>query len=225
MTTGVLDREMFAEAEAARLLRVSQSTLHWWLDGGTYRGRTYRPVIRIEPRGERSVTWAEFVEAGLLREYRRTHKIALAQLRTVIDRLRERYGVPYPLAHYQPFVGPGRELLLAVQQEAALDAEVCLVAVANDQLLLTPAVETFVQRVQWADDIAVGWRPHDDPASPIRMAPDVRFGRPAIHGVSTAVLWEQLEGGGSVEEVAETFDLRPGDVRWAYGYESAVRVA
>jgi uncharacterized protein (DUF433 family) len=225
MGTSVLDREMFAEAEAARLLRVSQSTLHWWLDGGTYRGRTYRPVIRIEPRGERSVTWAEFVEAGLLREYRRTHKVALAQLRIVIDRLRERYHVPYPLAHYQPFVGPGRELLLEVQQEAGLDAEVCLVAVANDQLLLTPAVETFVQRVHWADGIAVGWRPHDDPASPVRMSPGIRFGRPAVGGISTVVLWEHIEGGDSVNEVAETFDLPPADVRWAYAYEAAAQVA
>jgi hypothetical protein len=71
MNTAVLDREMFSEAEAARLLRVHQSTLHWWLDGGNYRGRENRPVIRTEPKGERSVTWAEFVEAGLLREYRR----------------------------------------------------------------------------------------------------------------------------------------------------------
>lgn len=225
MGTSVLDREMFTEAEAARLLRVSQSTLHWWLDGGTYRGRTYRPVIRVEPRGERSVTWAEFVEAGLLREYRRTHRVALAQLRTVIDRLRERYAVPYPLAHYRPFVGPGRELLLAMQQEAGLAAEVCLVAVANDQLLLTPAVETFVQRVEWADDIAVAWRPHDDPASPVRMSPTVRFGRPAVGGISTVVLWEHLEGGDSVAEVAETFDLSAADVRWAYAYELAARAA
>jgi hypothetical protein len=56
MTTSVLDQEMFSEAEASRLLRVPQSTLHWWLEGGTYRNREYRPVIRLEPRGERSVT-------------------------------------------------------------------------------------------------------------------------------------------------------------------------
>jgi hypothetical protein len=118
MTTSVLDREMFSEAEASRLLRVPQSTLHWWLEGGTYRNRRYRPVIRLEPRGERSVTWAEFVESGLLREHRRTHGVALSELRTVIDRLRDEYGTPYPLAHHRPFVGPGRELLLEVQRDA-----------------------------------------------------------------------------------------------------------
>ena len=63
----VLERDIFSEAEAARLLRVPQSTLHYWLEGGDRRGRSYKPVLRNEPRGARSVTWAEFVEAGLLR--------------------------------------------------------------------------------------------------------------------------------------------------------------
>ena len=95
-TLSVLEREMFSEAEAARLLRVPQSTLHYWLDGGEYRRKTYKPVIRLQPRGDRSVTWAEFVEAGLLREYRRTHRVPMAELRTFIDLLREELGVPYP---------------------------------------------------------------------------------------------------------------------------------
>ena len=41
------------------------------LEGGTVRGKEYPPVIRAEPRDTRSVTWAEFVEAGMLRQYRR----------------------------------------------------------------------------------------------------------------------------------------------------------
>ena len=225
MNVSVLERELFSEAEAARLLRVPQSTLHWWLDGGTYRGRDYRPVIRLEPRGERSVTWAEFVEAGLLRQYRRVHGVSLSELRAVIDRLRDEYGTPYPLAHHRPFVGPGRELLLEVQQAAGLDADLCLVAVANGQLVLTAPSETFFERVEWADDIAVTWRPHDDPDSPVRMSPDVRFGRPAIHGISTEVLWEQVEGGAGMDEVAESFGLALADVRWAYSYESSARAA
>src|ERR1019366_4844113 len=71
MSVTVLDREIFSEAEAARLLRVAQGTLHYWLNGGQRRGRTYPPVIRTEPRDGRVVTWAEFVEAGLLSGYRR----------------------------------------------------------------------------------------------------------------------------------------------------------
>jgi hypothetical protein len=90
----VLDREMYSEAEAARLLGLHQGTLHCWLDGGTRRGKTYKPVIRTEARHKRTVTWAEFVEAALLREYRRTLGVPMTELRAFIDGLREEYDVP-----------------------------------------------------------------------------------------------------------------------------------
>jgi hypothetical protein len=94
----VLEREIYSEAEAARLLRVAQSTLHYWLEGDVRRGKRYTPIIRKEPKGSRSVTWAEFVEAGLLRQYRREHQVPMPELRVFIDTLREKLGVPYPLA-------------------------------------------------------------------------------------------------------------------------------
>jgi len=221
----VLDREMFSEAEAARLLRVPQSTLNYWLEGGERRGKTYKPVIRVEPRGGRfAVTWAEFIEAGLLREYRRTHRVPMAELRAFIDLLRDRFSVPYPLAHHRPFVGD-RKLLLEAQEAVGLDAEFCLVAVASGQLILTPPSQSFVERVTWSGDLAAGWRPHDDPHSPVRMEPDVRFGRPAVHGVSTEVLWEHSEAGEDVGDMAVAFDLSPSDVRWALAYETSLRTA
>ena len=68
VTAAILDREMHTEAAAARLLRVAPSTLHWRLEG---RPPRYRPVIRVEPTGSRTIARAEFVEAGLLRSYRR----------------------------------------------------------------------------------------------------------------------------------------------------------
>src|SRR4051794_12788593 len=152
MTIEVLDRELYTEAEGARLLRVAQSTLHYWLEGGERRGRQYRPVIRTEAKDSRTITWAEFVEAGLLRQYRRDHRVPMPELRAFIDLLRERYGVPYPLAHHRPFVGEGRRLLLEAQAEAGLGADFCLVAVVQDQLVLTPASQSFVDRVVWEDD-------------------------------------------------------------------------
>jgi len=215
----LLHREMFAEAEAARLLRVAQSTLHYWLEGGDQRAKTYKPIIRPEATGQRMVTWAEFVEAGLLREYRK-RRVPMAELRTFIDTLRQRYGVPYPLAHHQPFVSD-RRLVLEAQEAAGLDAEFCLVAFVNGQLILTPPSASFVERVTWEDDIAAGWRPHDDPASPVVMRPEVRFGRPAIKGIRTDVTTEHIDAGEVEEEVAEAFGLDVADVRWALAYETS----
>lgn len=222
MAVEILEREMYSETVAARLLRVAPSTLHWWLEG---RLPKYRPVIRPEPTGSRTVTWAEFVEAGLLRSYRRDHEVPLRELRDFIDELREKFQVPYPLADRRPYVGPGRRLLIDLQDRSQLDPEFCLVAVVNGQTVLTAPGEEFFERVEWSGDTPATWRPHEDSASPVRINPLVRFGRPAVGGISTEAIAGELEGGASVEEVAEDFGLDAAAVRWAHSYELAQQAA
>ena len=73
-------------------------------------------MVREDPTGSDIVSWGEFVELGYLREYR-NKGVPLQQLRPVIDKLRERYGTPYPLANHKPFVGPGRKLVMEVERK------------------------------------------------------------------------------------------------------------
>ena len=101
----------------------------------------------------------------------------------------------------------------------------CFVAEVSGQLILTPASESFYQRVEWEDGLALGWRPHDDPRSPVRMLPGVRFGRPSVRGISTEVLWEHTDAGETAREVAKDFDLTVNDVWWALAYETSLRAA
>jgi uncharacterized protein (DUF433 family) len=216
----ILEREMYSEGAAADLLGVAPSTLHWWLEG---RAPRYRPVIRVEPTGSRVVTWAEFVEAGLLRSYRRDHAVPLRELRDFIDRLRDEFQVPYPLADRRPYVGSGRRLMIDLQGRSELDPEFCLVAIANGQEVLTAPGEEFFERVGWSGDEPATWRPHDDPASLVRINPLVRFGRPAVGGISTEAIGGELDAGASVEEVAADFGLGLEAVRWAQSYELAHR--
>jgi uncharacterized protein (DUF433 family) len=218
----ILDREMYTETAAARLLRVAPSTLHWWLEG---RPPRYRPVIRVEPTGSRSLTWAEFVEASLLRTYRREHDVPLKELRDFIDRLRDEYQVPCPLADRRPYVGPGRQLLIDLQGRSHLDPEFCLVAVANGQIVLTAPGEELFERADWSGDQPAAWHPHEDPASPIRVNPLVRFGQPSAGGISTEAIAGELDGGASPEEAAEDFGLAVDAVRWAQSYELSQRAA
>lgn len=215
---------MYAEAEAGRLLGVHQSTLHYWLEGGERRGKSYRPIIREAPRGVRTVTWAEFVEAGLLREYRREHQVPMAELRRFVDMLRDGFGVPYPLADRRPYVS-GRQLVYDAQTAAGLDAEFCLVAVVNDQFLLTPPSQAFLERIEWDGNVAAGWRPDPHPESPVRVSPTLRFGRPAISGVSTDVIWEQEDVGEDVATIADVYQLTEAEVYWALAYENSRRAA
>jgi uncharacterized protein (DUF433 family) len=212
---------MFAEAEAARLLDVSQSTLNYWLEGGKRRGKTYDPIIREKPRGARApVTWAEFVEAGWLKQFRRERNVPMHELRAFITKLRDEFSVPYPLAHFQPFANEHQlARIYQVQDVAGLSAEFCAVAEVHNQMVMLPPTDAFVSRVDWEDGLALGWRPAEHPRSKVRMHPSVRFGRPAVGGISTEVLWEQIDAGATIAEVAEDFELPESDVRWAASYE------
>jgi uncharacterized protein (DUF433 family) len=219
MTITRLDREIYTEAQAARLLRLSPSTLHYWLEGGTRRGRTYQPVIRPEPKGGHApVTWAEFVEASLLRGYRREANVPMRELRTFIDLLRQSLDVPYPLAHKRPFVTSGRRLVLEAQREAELAGDWWLVSEVSGQLALLPTADAFYHRVVWDGDVAGGWRIAGED-SPVLIDPDVRFGRPQVGGVSTEVVWEHHRAGEGDEEIAEAFGLTEAEVWGALAYE------
>lgn len=223
MTT-VLDREMYTEAGAARILRVAPGTLHYWLEGGTRGKKIYKPVIREEATGSRSVTWAEFVEASLLRQYRRQHNVPMLELRGFIDRLRERMGAPYPLAHYRPYVGD-RRLIFEAQNEAKLGADFALVAEVSGQYILTSPSQDFFERVTWEGDIAARWRPDANADSPVIIDPDIRSGRPSVGGISTEILWEQADAGEDERDLADTYGLNVTQVRWALAYELTLQTA
>ena len=219
----ILDVELYSEAEAARLLGLPASTLHYWLHGATRGRNTYPPVIRPEVVDRRWVTWAEFIEAGWLSAYRRRRRVPMRELRHFIDDLRERAGVPYPLAHFQPLTS-GRNLVVEAQSASGLDPDYRLVLFVDQQYLLSYAGERFMEQVVWRDDVAAGWKPagHD---SPVTISPDVRFGRPAVNGVSTASLFEQAESGASPAELAFDFELTEAEVRWALAFENEQHAA
>ena len=217
----MLNRRVYSLADAAEILRVSPSTLGGWLEGGRRGKRDYPPVIRSEPTGDRSLTWAEFVEAGLLRQYRRDLGGRLHEIRAFVGSLRGELGVEHPLAYAGPWVGEGRRLLMRFQRECGLPADLWLVAPVTAQLVLLPPADSFVRRVEWDGDFPVAWRPHDDAGSPVRCRPGRRFGRPAVRGVSTAAIFEHVDGGEAEDEVADQFDLAVESVRWAVAYETS----
>lgn len=220
----LLEREMYSEPEAARPLDVAPSTLQYWLEGKPGpRDKVYKPVIRTEPRGRHAaVTWAEFAEAGLLREYWRRLHVRMADLRAFIEHLCDAFGVPYPLADRRPYVS-GRDIVLAVQEATKPPGELWLVTQARDQYLLTPESQSFLDRAKWNGDVAVAWQPAGED-SPVLIEPDIRFGRPAIEGISTAVIWEHADDGKSDEEIVRAFGLTTADLVWTLAYEKPRRL-
>jgi uncharacterized protein (DUF433 family) len=216
-TVSVLDRELYSIADAARLLRIPASTLAWWLDGGERQGRRYPPVLREELQPGSLVTWAEFVEARLLRGYRNAG-VPLQNIRPFIDSVRERLRTPYPLVHYKPYVDQ-KQLVYDLQRDTRLDPRLYLVRPGEgDQLQFAPPVLDFLRVVDFDEthDVASRIRPLGKD-SRLAIDPDLRFGQPQIDGVRADAIAELAEAE-SVTAAAAEWGISEQDVwdalRW-----------
>ena len=219
MAVTLLKRELYSVGEAARLLRVNARTLMNWLDGYERRGVHYPPVVRSEQTGSELLTWGEFVESALLAEYRRRRDVPLQHIRPVVERLRERYGTPYPLAHFKPYVAD-RELVVQIQESAGIPSGVCFVVERKGQLILDAPAEAFFEKVEFEGDIARFLYPAGK-GSPVRIDPAHNFGLPEVGGIRTEVLFELFEAGDSIEMIAGAYEFDSLLVEEAIRFESA----
>ncbi len=213
----ILDRPVYGIGQAAALLGLRHDRVGAWLDGYRRRGVSYPPVIRDARTGSDSVTWGEFVELGYLREYRKA-RVSLQHIRPVIERLREIYGVRYPLAHAKPFVYD-HQLVMRIQEEVGLDPSLAIVIRSGQQLVLAREVEAYLLKVEFADDVAARLHPAGR-TSPVVIDPEMSFGRPAIRGVATERLTELYRGGDSPEFLAEAYELPLEHIRAAIAFET-----
>lgn len=213
-----LDRRLYAFAELDQLIGLHAGTARRWLEGYVRGGKRYPPLLREEPTGDELATWGEFVEAGLVAEYRE-RGVSVQHLRGVIVGLRRGLQVPYPLAHEQP-LRLGRELIRDLQQETDLPAPLQLVVARTNQLILAPPVERYLKRVEFdADDAPVRVHP-EGPETPVRFDPLRAFGRPTVEGIPTDRLNEAFVAGDSLEYLARVYELPVRAVEAAVRYES-----
>jgi uncharacterized protein (DUF433 family) len=226
MTAAVLDQALYSIGEAARLLEIAPSKLRRWLDGAVVRGVAYPPVIRQAPAGSGEVTWGEFVEAGLLREYR-ARGVTLQHLRPFIDRMRAEFRVPYPLAHFEPMVDrPTRQLMVELkrlQDAVGLDDELSLVRSASGQLAWAEPMRAFLDKVEF-DQAGIGRRLRPlGRTEPVVIDPEVAFGIPQIRGVRTETIAEAIAAGESPSQVVAGYGLTVEEVMAALRWELRVR--
>ncbi len=213
-----LDRRLYAFAELDQLIGLHSGTAKRWLEGYTRRGKQYPPLLREAATGDELATWGEFVEAGLVAEYR-DRGASVQHLRAVIVGLRKELQVPYPLAHARPF-HLGRELIRDLQQETGLPGPLQLVVAKTNQLVLAAPVERYLKRVEFdADDTPVRVHP-GGLGSLVRFDPLRAFGRPTVVGIPTDRLNEAFVAGDSLDYLARVYELPLAAVEAAVRYEA-----
>lgn len=221
-SVATLTRPLYSIGEAARLLRTPHATLRWWLEGRKRDGKTYPPVIRAEPTGGDEVTWAEFVEADLLRRYRGLG-VPLQRMRPFIEAVRREFEIPYPLAHYRPLV-LDRDLVLELQTETGLDRALYLIQVEGGQVRLAPPLREFLATVDFESGGVRRIRPLGV-SSPVAIDPALSFGVPQIRGLRTETLVEAVLAGDPIEAVAEAWRVTREEIEAALAWEEQLQAA
>jgi uncharacterized protein (DUF433 family) len=219
-TVDLLDHPVYGLNQVDRLLGLKPGTARRWIDGYTRSDRDYPPVVRPEPTGSEIVTWGEFVETRLLAEYREAG-VPMFHLRPAVERLRDRFATPYPLAHAHPFLDvTGRELVMKVQESVGLERELQLVVARNDQIVLAERAERFTRSATYrlSDGVVELLRPVAEIAEVV-IDPLRQFGEPVVRAVRTEIISEQVRAGESVDAISEIYELARSEVEAAIRYE------
>lgn len=168
------------------------------------------------------MTWGEVVEATFLRAYRVERGVSMQTLRPLIALLREEFEVPYPLAHFEPFVDGKRGMMLELQDEAGLANDLWLVTKGpHGQFVLNPLVEReYLDKVDFAEGgRREAQRLHPlGKTSPVVIDPRRSSGAASIRGVRCEVLADLVDAGEPMELVAHDHEVTMDELRQALAF-------
>lgn len=223
-----LDRPVYGFAQVDELLGLKSGTAKRWIDGYERRGREYAPVVRERRLDNELVTWGEFVETRLLAAYRDAG-VAMLRMRPVVEGLRQRFQVRYPLATVRPYLDAELRLVYEVQEQAGLEDSMRLVVEAGSgQYVLAPDVRRFRSTAVFedrdGDNVVARLRPLGAKRQVV-IDPVRRFGSPVVRSTPTEVLAELVRAGEPVEYVAEQYELTIEQVLDALEYERQQQTA
>jgi uncharacterized protein (DUF433 family) len=218
-TAELLNRRLYTMAQVDELLGLTSGSARRWIDGYVRAKKRYPPVVRVEPTGDDTVTWGEFVETRLLAEYRGAG-VPMVHLRPAVDRLRTYFDPVYPLASARAFLDTdGRELVRKVQEDTGLTRQLLLVVVRNNQVLLAPQTDRFVRSAEFGSEGMIEQLHPTPDIQDVVLDPRRQFGVPVVRSVPTDIIAEQLRAGDGVQMIADLYDLTAGQVEAAIRYE------
>lgn len=217
----------YAVTDAARYLRIPVGTLRSWLHGRYYpvkEGQQYfQPLIQRPDPNLPQISFTNLVEAHVLRSIRKLHNVRLDKVRSALDYLDQRFGMPHPLARVE-FQTDGVNLFV--------ESVGRLVSVSqHGQLAMKEVLKHLLTRVEWNDQ-GIATRlfpsassapldePRDEPRS-VSIDPRISFGRPVIVGtrIPTRAIAERYEAGESPESIADDFGCKLSQVHAAIRFE------
>lgn len=216
------DVPAYSFREVALSIDVPPSTLRAWCVGQS----NFARVLSLPDE------WTEFhalsffnlIEANVVAELRREHKVSMSRVRAALDFLAENVPVAHPLVEKEILVTPNQRVYI-VHEGRRIDIS------AGGQWPLDAVVRNLLRRVHRGPQGILTFFPRvrppkldplwEDEYAPVVVDPEVCFGRPLIAGtaIPTDVVADRYLGGDSVKKMAEDYDLSKEQVEAALRFE------
>ncbi|MEW6073631.1 MAG: DUF433 domain-containing protein [Planctomycetota bacterium] len=203
--------------EAAHWLQVPYTTTRAWLLGQ----HGFAPVVEIADRETRTLSFQNLVELHVLAAIRRKHGVSLQRVRTAVEFMEQRLGVPHPLRSHQ-MLTDGQDLLVEWGgQYLSLNRQ------GHGEM--RAILEVYLSRIELEGEIPARLYPFsrrehlDDPRA-ILIDPRVQFGRPCVAGtgIPTAVIADRWRAGESIDGLADDYGRRREEIEETIRYEIPV---
>lgn len=180
----------------------------------------FRPPLKPARTSPPTLSFANLIEAHVLRSLRTEHGVPLEAVRRALDFAERELKINQLLL---------REELRAAGGELFLDRYGELVNLsASGQLAMRKIFEAHLERVEWGKfRFPTRLYPfvlaETSDQKPIIIDPEISFGRPVVdHAfISTRAILERLDAGESVEDVAEDYEITIHAIEEAVVFERA----
>lgn len=219
------DQPAYTLAEAARYLRLPAATLRSWVLGRHYPtaegSSEFRPLLHPASRRPPLLSFANLIEAHVLRSLRTEHGVPVKALRGALAYAEKSLGIERLLLRRELRAHAGKVFLDRYGELIELSA--------SGQLAMRRLFDEHLKRIEWdTSKLPVRLYPFVSAAAPsearpIVIDPRIAFGRPVVasKAITTSIIAERIDAGETVEDVAADYDLGRSEIEQAVLYERA----
>ena len=216
---------LYTVGEAARYLHLAPATLRSWVVGRSYPRKTdhgfFAPLIQKPKAEDQRLSFANLIEAHVLRALRTQHAVPLQAVRTSLDYAERHLGIQRLLIRPELRTNAG-DLFLEKYGELINLSK-------SGQYAMKMLLESYLQRIEWdRAEVPVRLYPFVlgdalGDRQVIAIDPFISFGCPVIlrKGISTAVIAQRMDLGESLADIALDYGLEESEVEAALLYERA----
>ena len=214
---------VYTVPEASKMIGMQNQSLYRWLRGYAWKDRSQN--IRIS-----DPLWAaqyEISDDGVFLGFRDLVEarvvnaliklgVGLPTVRVCLDRAQDLIGSDHPLSTKQ-FKTDGKSIFLEIT-EGVNEPE--LVNLKTRQGVFNTVVAPSLSGLEFDDDAASRWLLN--PKKTLVADPERSFGQPLIaeHGITTAAVARAVQSEGSIDAVAELYEIKKSLIKDAILYES-----